>query len=50
MQILSSGGMFPHSRDKDGKCLFIIKVKANVKGVVKAEDIHRALGNITNIM
>lgn len=45
MQVVCSGGMFPHSRDKDGKLIFIIKVRLNVKGIVKPEDIHRALGD-----
>lgn len=45
MQVMCSGGMFPHSRDKDGKLIFVIKVRLNVKGIVKPEDIHRALGN-----
>lgn len=36
--------MFPYCRDKDGKQLFIIKVKSNVKGAYKAEEMHKVLG------
>lgn len=43
LQIVSSGGMFPHCRDKDGKQLFIIKVKSNVKGAYKVEEMHKVL-------
>lgn len=36
--------MFPHSRDKDGKPLFIIKAKSSVKGTYKAEEVQKVLG------
>jgi len=43
LQIACSGAMFPFCKDKDGKTLFIIKVKTNVKGAFKAEDVHKVL-------
>ena len=35
--------MFPKSRDKDGRLLFIIKAKSNVKGQFKSDDIQKCL-------
>ncbi|KAK4004350.1 motile sperm domain-containing protein 2 [Daphnia magna] len=42
-QIVCAGGMFPHCKDKDGKPLFIVKVKSSVKGTYKSEEIHKVL-------
>ncbi len=36
--------MFPHCKDKDGKPLFIVKVKSSVKGAYKSEEVHKVLG------
>lgn len=44
LDIANSGGMFPYGRDKDGKQLFLIKVKSNVKGAFKSEDIQKVVG------
>jgi hypothetical protein len=44
LQIVCAGGMFPHCKDKDGKPLFIVKVKSSVKGAYKSEEVHKVLG------
>ena len=39
--------MFPHTKDKNGKPLFIIKAKLSVKGAYKAEELHKVLGKLS---
>ncbi|EFX68040.1 motile sperm domain-containing protein 2-like [Daphnia pulex] len=43
LQIVCAGGMFPHCKDKDGKPLFIVKVKSSVKGAYKSDEVHKVL-------
>jgi len=45
MDVLSSGILFPRCRDKDGKMIFIVKVKLLTKGI-KIEDLQRVMGII----
>ncbi len=45
---MCSGNMFPHCKDKDGKPLFIIKVKSSVKGAYKADEVHKVLSMLNS--
>ncbi|KAL0280054.1 UNVERIFIED_CONTAM: hypothetical protein PYX00_001464 [Menopon gallinae] len=43
LELLESGSMFPHGKDRDGKTLLIFKSKKHVKGTYNFEDIKRVL-------
>jgi len=43
LQIVCSGSMFPCSKDKDDKPMFIFKAKNTVKGTYKSEDMQKVL-------